>query len=103
GIRIRRILPPRPFITRIMELIKDATQFAADALQLEEMGVGTVAETGESVVSPIASHPQRDGREAEKKGQDRQEVEESPTKDCEFRMSHELQILSSQTNGSSVP
>ena len=57
------------------------------------VGVGTVAETGESVVPPIASHPQRDRREAEEKGQDRQEVEESSAKDCEDTMSHEMEIV----------
>jgi hypothetical protein len=48
----------------------------------------------EIVESPIASHPQRHRREAEEKGQDRQGVEQSPTKDCEGTMSHQMEIVS---------
>ena len=61
--------------------------------------------TEEVVEPPIASHPQRDGREAEEKGQDRQEVEESSAKDCEGTMrvdgSHEIQIVNKAMEQSS--
>jgi len=48
----------------------------------------------EMVGLPIAaSDQQRDGGETEEKGQDRQEIEESPAKDCEDTMSHEMEIV----------
>ena len=56
----------------------------------------------EPVVAPIASHPQRDGCEAEEKGQDRQAGEESSAKDCEDTMSHEIQIVTKGVEQSSA-
>jgi hypothetical protein len=58
-------------------------------------------------VPPIASHPKRDGREAEQKRQDRQEVGESPPKDCEGTMrvegSHEMEIVTKGAEQSRAP
>ena len=51
---------------------------------------------------PIAaSDQQRDGGETEEKGQDRQEIEESPAKDREDTMSHEIQIVTKGVEQSS--
>jgi hypothetical protein len=59
----------------------------------------------ELVKPPIAPHPQRDGREAEEKGQDRQEGEESAAKDCEgllsIKGSHEMEIVTKGVEQSS--
>ena len=54
--------------------VGDFAKVALYSVGLE--GVGS--EISESVVPPIASHPQRDGGEAEEKGQDRKSVEDSP-------------------------
>jgi hypothetical protein len=56
----------------------------------------------EQVGPPKASHPQRHHREAEEKGQDRQEVEQSPTKDGQNTMSHQNPIVSTPDPQSSA-
>jgi hypothetical protein len=62
-----------------------------------------VADPIQAIPPPIASHPQRDGREAEEKGQDRQGAEQLPTKNCERTMSHEMEIVRKRRKQSRAP
>ena len=94
--RTREPLPLIDMRPRVIGWRGDGAEFTAAALDFEkpvEVRILGDAETIETVAPPIASHPQHNSREAEEKGQDRQEVEESSTKDCEDTMSHEIQIV----------
>jgi hypothetical protein len=96
GIRIHVVVVPTTPRRGLMG--RDASelrmQLASVAGEIDDLNDRTVASLIRyDVAPPIASHPQHDGREAEEKRQDRQEVKESATKDCEDRMSHQNQIV----------
>jgi hypothetical protein len=69
-------------------------QLAGGARDSRRFGCRIADKVPDRFVPRVASHPQRDSREAEEKGQDRQGVEQSPTKDCEGTMSHQMEIVS---------
>jgi hypothetical protein len=84
-------------------VINEKSQFAGSARYSEQLATLGAATEEEMVGLPIAaSNQQRDGGETEEKGQDRQEIEESPAKDWEDAMSHEMEIVNKGVEQSSA-
>lgn len=71
---------------------EQCAKVAFDVHGVEPLGRADLGEM-QGVPVPIASHPQRDGGEAEEEGEDCQGGEQSSAKDCQDPMSHEIQIV----------